>query len=351
MLKRMLFLSLAITPFLAQSANKDIEPKARLIETYVAAEPIERVAPKYPMSAAKKRQSGWVQMSFVVDEEGKVKDVAVLEHSGPKSFISAAQKAVEKWQYSPAKVNGEAIEQCENTVQLDFAMGGDDFGKVSKKFNRLYKKGKQAVADDDMAKLQTILDKMDGLKGLAPAEMYWRYHLAIFLHEKSGDAKARYHALRRANSTIRSTYFAPKQKQQARAYLLRELFIYQIQHSLFSDALRNFEALKKVSPESASQLEKYVAKVEELLAGKEHIAVSGTISDYGNWRHTLTRNSFALTNIQGNLGKLEVRCDKKRSVYTVVEGSQWNIPESWGQCTVLITGDENSSMTLVEINS
>lgn len=347
----MLLASLIVAPLFTHATNETNVPKARLLESYVSAEPVERVAPKYPVSAAKRGQSGWVQMSFVVDEEGKVKDVAVLDHSGPNSFIGAAQEAVKKWQYSPAKVDGKAIEQCENTVQLDFVMGGEEFGKVSKRFNRLYKKGKRAVIDDDMDELKAILDKMDNLKGLAPAEMYWRYHLAIFLHEKSGDAKARYHALSRANSTIRSTYFAPEQKKQAKAYLLRELFIYQIQHSLFFKALKNFESLKKVSPESAQQLEKYAVKVKERLAGYDHIAVSGKISRYGNWRHTLARSSFALTNIQGNLGKLEVRCDKKRSVYTAVEGSQWKIPESWGQCTVLISGDENSTMTLVEINS
>lgn len=351
MLKRMLLASFIITPFLLNATTETSEPKARLLESYVSAEPIERVEPKFPIDAARKGQSGWVQMSFVVNEEGKVKDVAVLEHSGPKSFISAAKKAVERWQYSPARVNGEAIEQCENTVQLDFVIGGDDFGKVGKRFNRLYKKGKQAVIDDDMTELKAVLDKIDALNGLAPAETYWRYHLAIFFHGKSGDAEARYQALSRANSTIRSTYFAPEQKKQAKAYLLRELFIYQIQHSLYAKALRNFEALKKVSPDSAKQLEKYVVKVEERLAGKEHIAVSGTITGYGNWRHTLARSSFALTNIQGNLGKLEVRCDKKRSVYTAVEGSQWNIPESWGQCTVLISGEENSRVTLVEINA
>lgn len=351
MLKRMLFTSLLATPFFVQSASEQVEPKSRLIETYIAAEPVERAAPKYPRDAARNGQSGWVQMSFVVDEEGKVKDVMVLDNSGPKSFIKEARKAVKKWQYSPASVNGESIEQCENTVQLDFAMGGDHFGKVSRKFNKIFKKGKLALQNNDMEGVKQALDTIDELAGMSPAERYWRYNLAIFYYEKTGDAEQRYRALLRADSTIGSTYLKADEKEAAKAYLLRELFIYQTQNSLFALALENFERLEKLLPETAKNYQQYAGKIKEIVNGNQHVFVDGKINEYGNWSHSLARNSFALTEIKGNLGKLEVRCDKKRSVYTAVEGSQWNVPESWGECTVLISGDENSSVTLVEINS
>ena len=65
----------------------------------------------------KNGQEGWVQLSFVIDQQGNVLDPIVEDSSGVKSLEKAVRIAIKNWKFDPAKRNGAAIEQCQMTVQ------------------------------------------------------------------------------------------------------------------------------------------------------------------------------------------------------------------------------------------
>ena len=120
-MKYILSLLLFISPLVI--ANTTPTPtQAKVIDTVINAKPIKRVPPKYPKHAARNGQEGWVKLSFVIDQQGNVLDPIVEDSSGIKSLEKAARIALKKWKYDPAKRDGEAIEQCQMTVQLDFKM-------------------------------------------------------------------------------------------------------------------------------------------------------------------------------------------------------------------------------------
>ena len=141
----MLMTSLFFTNFIQAQENSTSTNNAnnlsKHLSTIIAPEPITRVEPKYPIQAARDGREGWAILSFVINEDGKVEDVIVKESSGSKDITKASIKSVKKWRYKPAMENGKAIQQCVNTVQLDFRMGkpgGGDKGTmgVSKRFKR-----------------------------------------------------------------------------------------------------------------------------------------------------------------------------------------------------------------------
>ena len=109
------------------------EPSTVLLESAKLPEPIERVAPKYPVSMARKGAEGWVQLNFVVGTDGSVNDIVVVDSTGMQAFEKAAVKAMKSWQYSPAFIDGKPIEQCHNKVQMDFKLDGGKRG-VRRKF-------------------------------------------------------------------------------------------------------------------------------------------------------------------------------------------------------------------------
>ena len=109
-------LGLLVLHFLSQA---DTPVKAEIFDTVIKAQPIERTPPKYPINAARLKQEGWVQVSFVIGDDGKVLDPIVTDSSGISSLEKAALKSVSKWQYSPATRDGEAIEQCQTQVKLE----------------------------------------------------------------------------------------------------------------------------------------------------------------------------------------------------------------------------------------
>lgn len=62
-------------------------------ETEQSAQANQRVAPRYPINQARNGQEGWVQLSFVIDEQGNVIDPFVVDSSGIKGFEKAALNA------------------------------------------------------------------------------------------------------------------------------------------------------------------------------------------------------------------------------------------------------------------
>ena len=78
-------------------------------------------APKYPRSAQRRNQSGWVDVVFTVTTDGTVKDVDVRKSEPGETFDSAAIKAVEKWEFEPVVESGVIVEKRAG-VRLMFAL-------------------------------------------------------------------------------------------------------------------------------------------------------------------------------------------------------------------------------------
>ena len=69
----------------------------------------KRVEPKYPYWAAFTGKQGVVRLRAVVGTDGMVYDVEVVERDGPKTFAYAAVRAVEHWEYEPARLHGRPV--------------------------------------------------------------------------------------------------------------------------------------------------------------------------------------------------------------------------------------------------
>lgn len=84
------------------------------------ASPVVRMAPKYPIQAAREGIEGWVKLSFSISKTGSVINASVLDAQPKRVFDAAAIKALKKWKYKAKVDNGQAIEQHGLTIQLDF---------------------------------------------------------------------------------------------------------------------------------------------------------------------------------------------------------------------------------------
>lgn len=89
----------------------DLLPEERPVSTAPGTEPgvharlipATMVLPEYPRAARRGRIKGLVQLSGVIDEEGRVRDLECVNCKGDSTgFRRAAMEAVETWSYSPA---------------------------------------------------------------------------------------------------------------------------------------------------------------------------------------------------------------------------------------------------------
>ncbi|SDY51910.1 energy transducer TonB [Nitrosomonas sp. Nm33] len=75
----------------------------------VPPKPISRGAFKYPSSAKKNGIKGYVVLSVLVETDGSVNQVQVLESNPSGVFDAAALQGIRSWQFEPAKYKGEIV--------------------------------------------------------------------------------------------------------------------------------------------------------------------------------------------------------------------------------------------------
>lgn len=84
---------------------------------------ISRVPPQYPYRAQRRGIEGWVKVSLLITEQGKVQDVVVVESKPEGIFDHAAIQAVMKWKFKPRIQDGKPVSvRAEQTV--NFKLGG-----------------------------------------------------------------------------------------------------------------------------------------------------------------------------------------------------------------------------------
>ena len=83
-------------------------------------EPIYRVNPKYPVTAAKRGNEGSAFLSYIVNSQGMVEDLTVDKVDGYPGFGKKALQAVEQWRYAPKFEDGKPVDSERLTVQMDF---------------------------------------------------------------------------------------------------------------------------------------------------------------------------------------------------------------------------------------
>ncbi|MGC8723015.1 MAG: TonB family protein [Acidobacteriota bacterium] len=82
---------------------------------------VRQVTPAYPEAARAMGLTGKVLLQIVVNQEGRVVSVEVMQASNP-IFVDSAVAAVRQWQYShPIDAGGQSV-ACYVTVLVSFAM-------------------------------------------------------------------------------------------------------------------------------------------------------------------------------------------------------------------------------------
>jgi TonB family protein len=323
-----------------------------LITAFNPAKPVERVNPTFPSSAARVNAEGWVQMSYVIDKDGNVQDPMIEDSGGHSSFKRSALKAISQWKFEPAMKDGKATEQCHQSIQFDFALA--DNAGADRRFIRDYKKLEALIMSGEYTAAETLIETMHDDKRHNRYENAWLWSIDASLASKQGDQHREMKSISRTLASSKSHSAENKTFDDNYVGILhKRLFLLQAQSSLLGAALKTLEDIKAL-PNADSlleSLESTTAKLSEYLASDKHIFVNVELEDSGEYFHKLARNKFAFANIQGQVDTVEVRCKTRREKFTVAEDFVWSIPQTWGECQVVVQGESETKFDLVEVSA
>lgn len=342
-------MALSLASFVSLAETKPVSTpaviaKAKQVTTITDAVAQRRVEPKYPTKEARNGREGWAILSYVIETDGSVSNILVQESSGRRSFDKAAIKAAKKWRYQPAMENGKPVQQCQNRVKIDFSIKGVN-GSVSRKFLRQYKDILALIEKDDLDLAKEKIDQLKTFKQWRLSEeMYYSLARASYAR-KTGNKAMEVASLKRA-LTANSNNLNPE------FHLSTLQHIYNLNLSLnrLHDALATYDNIASTAGDESliKPFKDSKNAIEDFINGTKDIVLDGAIRENNTWSHTLVRKAFSLTNIQGSLNKLDVRCANKRHVFTVENNTSWEIPSSWQRCSVYVYGEKNSQFQLIE---
>ena len=77
---------------------------------------LTRIPPVYPVRARRRGIQGWVKVAFVVDENGRVGDVSIIEADPEGLFERSVERCVRGWRFKPGTVEGMPVKAKVETI-------------------------------------------------------------------------------------------------------------------------------------------------------------------------------------------------------------------------------------------
>ena len=323
------------------------------IQSYDPAKPLNKRPPTYPANALQRGQEAWINVSYCIDESGVPQNISILDSVGDEDFERAAIRAVRKWRFEPALVNGEPSWQSNNASYIMFAIDDGDIGGT-RQFIRQFKKLVKLLDDKNLTEADALFDKL-----LASDR------LNLYEQSKLWGQKARYEILAgnllKADVALRRASVSGGQWLDDRSYIeiLKLRTQVQLRIGQFAAANRSFRLLGEkagVDSPEASEVRPYMERLWSLVDSDTVIETSAAIMGrnecFGcddSFQFTPVRRQFSFADVQGQLRSIEMRCDHKRFESAIAELVQWHVPDDWGRCNIHVYGEPGTTFTILTL--
>ena len=86
-----------------------------LAQVDAAPRAMNQTLPRYPRRARQRNIEGWVKVRFLVDKEGRVRNLRILKESPSGVFHKTVMETAPRWRFSPATKEGTSRERLGGT--------------------------------------------------------------------------------------------------------------------------------------------------------------------------------------------------------------------------------------------
>jgi TonB family protein len=311
-------------------------------------EPPERLdvkSPVYPRARQVEGREGWVQLDFMVAQDGTPYEIVVTDSSGDEQFEQAAVRALERSTFEPATLNGQPVD-AGHALKYSFAIAsqGDEEQGASRSFVAAYQDVLDAIEAGDGDAAAAKLEGLDvrNLYEDAFANLA-RYHYAA----RWGSKRQQHDALTGAVAHEREQRYLPP---DAFVWALREKFALETELQDFGGALDTWDVLRAQSldPPVRAALERAVAEIETLRRDDRAFAVSGRIGENASWFFDLLKRRFHIDQVDGTVTELKLRCERDYVLFRYRPELEYEVAERVGECLLEVIGEPGTSFRLVQ---
>jgi TonB family protein len=379
-------LVIALLPFITFSVNAQTKLSTDTL-SFKEAMLVNDVRPEYPFIGRQADNEAVVVISYVIQDDGAVVDPVIEYSSGSKLFENEALKALQERKYRPATYGGKPVIQSVEDEKFVFqkpashpdntdfgasfaaescrsysgmsSMGGYGestgfacdggysrmprykfgLGKKYSKIMKLINHGKIEKAEKNISKITK-----QSRKRLRDDQLYWLLKTNFYIATKNE---------KELLNSLENVAVLGSEYTGAETYLsvLQDMYTLRVKSGRFRAALDTYNVIAdtKDSTQILFDIEESKRKVEELIESEKPVSIHAGIENKEFWRHRLMRNRFAISDIDGNLDKIDIRCKYHRQVVTINESNVYDIYNSVNACTIYVYGKTGSRFTLHEL--
>lgn len=314
--------------------------------------PTAQPAPPLPVNEAGKPTEGWAVVRYSVRKDGTPANVRVVETVPAGIDTKPTVDAVERWKFSPATEDGEAVD-WHNTESVVVFRAPGERRPPSSEFETRYDairailESEESEPPVDVEAAREAVEKSDALIKETATTIE---ELALAMAQRTigaigmDDWQGAYETLR----LLTDPRVAALRGEDLLVALQLRLQV--------ADALgRTADALEtqsRISAElaAAQQPDPFTAIAEALrkrLDEDEVLQSAGFIGEQP-WRVDVTRRTFTLAAIEGEVEEINAECDHRRQRLEYMPDVDWQLPASWGECVLFVAGDAGTKFRFLE---
>ncbi|MEM7365077.1 MAG: energy transducer TonB [Pseudomonadota bacterium] len=338
------FLCMLLPGYAASDHHPDDAPATANVEVYQGPSLKKGQPPTYPRLALQQRIEGFVTLNFMIDTKGKPYEISVEDSTHP-TLEPNAVRAAKRFIFEPAQRGGELLD-AGHTFRMNFVMQGHS--PARKPFRAAYRDIRDAIQNNDRDAADQVL-KTIGDTGLNNNSEYLIFHMShFFYHERWGTEQEQFDSLRAA---MRQMRFEEINEALYRANLLK-LLGYQTRFRHFAAALKTYEDIMETGIEDEAlirDLERTVIAIEQLQNDDRSFSIQGAIPSGYSWFHQLLKNEFTLTNVEGDIAEIKLRCNAAYIFWRYEPDVRYHAEDANGRCRMEVLGDPGTTFTLVQM--
>jgi hypothetical protein len=252
-----------------------------------------------------------------------------------------AVRAVEDWTFEPATADGAAIDWHNNEAVIVF--GSPDAQAEPSPFLVQAYRETQALMDEGeferaRRSSQRMLSTASQLTGIGLGLMQ-----NAVINLQLGDLHAAYAAILRATDPRVGALQGSDLIVALQYRNVLEMQLGDVINALATLERRN--ALAPVADDDAVAAN--AAAVEQALNEGATVAHDAKIVD-DVWRHDLNRRIFSIEVVAGQIDVIRTECDRRVAELEYAPDAEWALPESWGACSVVVEGRDNTQFRFYE---
>lgn len=287
---------------------------------------------------------GWVLFNYVIDENGDVGDIIVVDSSNDERILKGGFRHLEKLKYTPALLNETKVASRISFLFLLLeSRPGQDRTAVSKNYKKKYdnilsllNERKYTQAGEAIEILETDLTK----NLFEHARTAWLKSMYYY------NTKQFYNYTREMSVVILLKEYLPTKTVAAGMSSLFESYLYynELGRAIaLIGTMSIYDGVNLTEEVESTFVNRVLAKAEN----KNDIKVAAKIPDSGVYFHMTLGRKFTIQGLSGEVSSYDLRCQNFRETGEDFDNLELDVSKAGSQsCDLLVMGSPGASFEL-----